>query len=118
MGMLRTVGKKLADGRAARLERAKDTNYTTDTFHGSTHDLTEMDASKTNIEGDWGKGIYSSNNIYDVNENYAGVGPDLTARIEQEADRLESQLLDKFEERGRTTVLESLRRSRKITARD
>lgn len=89
-----------------RMERARDTNYTTDTFHGSTHDLTEMDASKTNVEGDWGQGIYSSSNIDDVNENYAGVGPDLTARIEQQKDRLQDDILDEIETNGLEATLQ------------
>ena len=89
-----------------RMARARDTNYTTDTFHGSTHDLTEMDASKTNVEGDWGQGIYSSSNIGDVNENYAGVGPDLTARIEQQKDRLKDDILDEIETNGLETTLQ------------
>ena len=106
MGMLGIVGKKLAEGAQTRLARARDTNYTTDTYHGSTHDLTEMDASKTNVEGDWGQGIYSSSNIDDVNENYAGVGPDLTARIEQQRERLQDDILDEIETNGLETTLQ------------
>jgi len=108
MSILSVVAKKLAEG---RMKRAIDTGYTTDTYHGSTHALTEMDASVTNVENDWGRGIYSSNNIDDVNINYGGEGADLTARIEQETDRLEGELIDQFNEKGRTKVLESLKRS-------
>ena len=106
MSVFMSVGKKLAEGAQNRLARARDTNYTTDTYHGSTHDLTEMDASKTNVEGDWGQGIYSSSNIDDVNENYAGVGPDLTARIEQQKDRLQDDILDEIETNGLETTLQ------------
>ena len=106
MSVFMSVGKKLAEGAQTRMARARDTNYTTDTYHGSTHDLTDMDASKTNVEGDWGQGIYSSSNIDDVNENYAGVGPDLTARIEQQKDRLKDDILDEIEKNGLETTLQ------------
>lgn len=109
MGKVTSVVELVVDGMKAgreRLQRARDTNYTTDTYHGSTHDLTEMDASKTNIEGDWGKGIYSSNNIDDVNENYAGVGSDLTARIEQQRERLQDDILDEIQTNGLETTLQ------------
>ena len=119
MGLLSTpikVGNKAVRGlldmdTPSRMARAKEQGYNTDVYHGSTHDLTNMDALKTNIEGDWGQGIYSSNNIDDVNNNYAGLGPDLTQRIEMEADRLEDLLVDQFESKGRVKVLESLKRS-------
>ena len=119
MGLLSTpvkVGNKAVRGlldmdTSSRMARANDQGYNTDVYHGSTHDLTNMDALKTNIEGDWGQGIYSSNNIDDVNNNYAGLGPDLTQRIEMEADRLEDLLVDQFESKGRVKVLESLKRS-------
>ena len=109
MGKVTSIFDLVADGIKAgreRSQRARDTNYTADTYHGSTHDLTEMDASKTNIEGDWGKGIYSSNNIDDVNENYAGVGPDLTARIEQQRERLQDDILDEIEKNGLEPTLQ------------
>jgi hypothetical protein len=96
MGLLNTA-KKVATGlldmdTPSRMARATDQGYSTDVYHGSTHDLTNMDAFKTNIEGDWGQGIYSSNNIDDVNSNYAGLGPDLTSRIDRRMDDIDSRI--------------------------
>lgn len=58
-------------------------------FHGTTGDFTTFDADRGNIESDFGKGIYFSNTPEDVAENYAGVGPDLTSKIERIVERLE-----------------------------
>ena len=115
MGLF-TTAKKVATGlldmdAPSRMARSVDQGYNTDVYHGSTHNLTNMNALKTNTDSDWGQGVYSSNNIDDVNANYAGIGPDLTSRIEMEADRLEDALIDQFESKGRVKVLESLRRS-------
>jgi len=100
MGLLSTplsVGNKVVRGlldmdTPSRMARAKEQGYNTDAYHGSTHDLTNMDALKTNIESDWGQGIYSSNNIDDVNNNYAGLGPDLTSRIDRKMDDIDSRI--------------------------
>ena len=100
MGLLSTpvgLGTKVVRGlldmdTPSRMARAKEQGFDTDVYHGSTHDLTNMDAFKTNIESDWGQGIYSSNNIDDVNPNYAGVGPDLTSRIDRRMDDIDSRI--------------------------
>lgn len=55
-------------------------------YHGTTHDFSEHDVTKTNPESDWGRGVYMSNEPHDVNANYAGFGPDLTNRIVQRAE--------------------------------
>jgi len=100
MGLLSTpinVGTKAAKGlldmaTSSRMARADEQRYNTDVYHGSTHNVKNMDASITNMEGDWGQGIYSSNNIDDVNANYARIGPDLTSRIERRMDSIDSEL--------------------------
>lgn len=57
-------------------------------YHGTTHDFSVFDPSRTNIENDFGKGLYFSNNPKDIEANYAGEGPDLTNRIERHAENL------------------------------
>lgn len=60
-------------------------------YHGSTHDIESFlpaGHEKLNIESDWGRGIYFTNNQEDVSDNYAGEGPDLTSRIEQRAEEI------------------------------
>lgn len=59
-------------------------------LHGTTNaDITEFMRSRANIESDFGAGFYASNTPEDVAHNYANVdGPDLTARIERETERL------------------------------
>ena len=96
MGLLSTA-KKVATGlldmdTPSRMARATDQGYSTDVYHGSTHNLTNMDALKTNTDSDWGQGVYSSNNIDDVNANYAGIGPDLTSRIDRRMDDIDSRI--------------------------
>ena len=66
-------------------------------YHGTTGDFSAFDPSKANPESDLGAGFYFSNTAGDVDENYAGEGPDLTNKLEREAERIASELSD---ERG------------------
>lgn len=61
-------------------------------FHGTTHDFAVVDPSKANVENDMGQGFYVTNTPEDVQENYAGEGPDLTNRIERKAEQLDSEV--------------------------
>lgn len=57
-------------------------------YHGTTHtDITEF-KNIGSKEGALGQGPYFSTSAADVNENYAGVGPDLTNRIGREIDNV------------------------------
>ena len=57
-------------------------------FHGTTHsDITQF-RRIGNAEGFLGRGPYFTTEAADASENYAGVGPDLTSRIEQEKESL------------------------------
>jgi len=78
---------------ASRMARADDM-FPTETYHGSTHDIKQFDATGANPESDWGPATYTSTSIDDINPNYAGEGPDLTSRIDQEADRVAYEILD------------------------
>lgn len=63
-------------------------------FHGTTHDdITEFQVVG-NKEGALGAGPYMSTSVDDVNENYAGVGPDLTNRIGREEDNVRDSFYD------------------------
>lgn len=70
---------------------AKKAGYGPDeVVHGTTHMFTVFTKDRSNIGNDFGKGHYFSNTPDDVAANYAGEGPDLTNRIEQLAEQLES----------------------------
>jgi len=58
-------------------------------YHGTTHMFDTFNKDRGEIASDFGVGYYFTNSDYDANENYAGVGPDLTSRIERLAERLE-----------------------------
>jgi hypothetical protein len=60
-------------------------------YHGTTGDFSTFDPSRGNIESDFGAGLYFSNTPEDVASNYAGEGPDLTSKIEREAERIASE---------------------------
>ena len=60
-------------------------------LHGTTGDFSAFDRSTAGPESDLGAGFYASNNPDEVGTNYAGLGPDLTNKIEREAERLNSQ---------------------------
>jgi len=63
-------------------------------YHGTTHDIEAFKKAGDeglNPESDWGAGVYFTSEPEDAGENYAGEGPDLTARIENEVDRLQGE---------------------------
>jgi hypothetical protein len=57
-------------------------------YHGTTGDFNSFSAKHANPESDWGAGFYFSNTPEDVSHNYAGEGPDLTNKIQNEAERI------------------------------
>ena len=57
-------------------------------YHGTTHTDIQEFKSIGSKEGALGQGPYFSTSVDDVNENYAGVGPDLTSRIGREIDNV------------------------------
>lgn len=76
----------------ARMQRAEEMGFDTSQvmYHGTTHDITEVDLTRSNVENDLGAGFYLSNSPEDVAVNYAGEGPDLTNRIEFLSERVQS----------------------------
>jgi len=93
------VAQRIASGElpmdyASRMQRAlsQDHDIHEGLLHGSTHDITNFDASLTQQQNDLGQGIYLTDRTFDVNTNYAGEGPDLTNRIERLSDELESTM--------------------------
>ena len=59
--------------------------------HGTTGDYEYFDRSKLNQESDLGAGFYFTNSLADANANYAGMGPDLTNKIDLTAERIASE---------------------------
>lgn len=61
-------------------------------YHGRVSEFNVFDREYSNIEGDFGKGFYFTDNENDVDSNYANVdGQDLTNKMERYADRLEAE---------------------------
>lgn len=60
-------------------------------FHGTTADFSVFSRDRANPESDMGAGFYFSNTPADVAANYAGEGPDLTAKIERRAEAIEGE---------------------------
>jgi proteasome lid subunit RPN8/RPN11 len=59
-------------------------------FHGTTHSFSVFDASQRgNKEGQFGAVNYFTSSEQDAADNYAGVGPDLTSRLDNLRERLE-----------------------------
>lgn len=60
-------------------------------LHGTTGDFDTFEQERANIESDLGGGFYFTNALGDVGENYAGMGPDLTNKIERVAEQIASE---------------------------
>jgi hypothetical protein len=81
-------------------------------FHGTTHEFDTFNAGKRGQkEGQFGAVNYFTTGQRDVEENYAGEGPDLTQRIEKRTEQLADSLQEQFEDKGRDKVVASLYRS-------
>ena len=63
-------------------------------FHGTTHEFETIDISKAHAMNDLGRAFYLTSSEADVETNYKGVGPDLTARLESETEYLEQTIPD------------------------
>jgi hypothetical protein len=66
-------------------------------YHGTTHgNIEAIDPApeKGSTEGFLGNGFYVTTGQDDVNENYAGVGPDLAGRINKMADEVSQEMYD------------------------
>jgi hypothetical protein len=57
-------------------------------FHGTTHQFKKFDIDKANRESHLGAGVYLTSVVSDAEQNYAGMGPDLTNRVEHLADQM------------------------------
>lgn len=78
----------------ARSKLVDDSGAPRKLLHGSTGDIERFDLDLANPESDWGAGIYMTSSVDDVNANYAGFGPDLTQKIELEAERIADRIND------------------------
>jgi hypothetical protein len=81
-------------------ERMRDAglmSFDDDAFHGSTYNIEDFSLAQTlNPEGHFGASHYFTSSADDASRHYAGMGPDLTSRIEQRMDELDS-MLDGYE---------------------
>lgn len=57
-------------------------------YHGTTHEFESFEDKNQNLDNYLGGGFYFTDSAKDASENYAGQGPDLTARIEDLSDSL------------------------------
>ena len=60
-------------------------------YHGTTHKFNVFKNDRGNAENDFGVGHYFTTSQDDVSANYAGLGPDLTSRIELRTEALEGE---------------------------
>ena len=81
-------------GLLGRLGRASDQGFDNDQtwYHGSTHDIEQMRPDLLNPESHFGKGYYLTTSPADASKNYAGMGPDLTQRIQTRAEQIANDL--------------------------
>ena len=82
-------------------------------YHGTTHQFYEFTKDRGNVENHFGIAYYFTDSTTDVENNYLSTGADLTGRITQLAERLESEE-DLSEEEARDRAEEELRGSGEI----
>lgn len=72
-----------------------------DWYHGTTHDINKFLAAESptaNKEGYFGAGTYLTDSPLDASDNYAGMGPDLTNRVQSLKERYEQEFKSNPEE--------------------
>jgi 2'-5' RNA ligase len=68
-------------------------------YHGTTHDVKSFNPNLGNVENHYGKGMYFTDSKVDVAANYAtDVGPDITSRIENVAERIFNDLQEEWDQ--------------------
>ena len=70
------------------MDRAKALGFENGWYHGTTHDFNKFGGKTHSKEGHLGAGHYFTSSPVDASANYAGVGPDLTIRLEREAENI------------------------------
>lgn len=66
-------------------------------FHGTTHELKgKFSKAKGNVENHLGKYPHFTSSPEDAGKNYAGFGPDLTARVERRTEELFDKAREKY----------------------
>ncbi len=78
--------KPLAMDETSRMARA-DRLFPVSAYHGSPRDIKKFSNRYGSPEGHYGANHYFTTSLDDVNQNYAGEGPDLTGRIERVLER-------------------------------
>jgi len=61
-------------------------------YHGTTHDFDSFELDRGNSDNAIGTAYYFTTSPEDASINYAGEGADLTSRIQQERDKVASEL--------------------------
>ena len=91
---VRKFAQNLLELGSERLKRAKEQGFDSDQlwYHGSTHDIEQMRPDLLNPESHFGKGYYLTTSPADASKNYAGMGPDLTQRIQMRAEQIANDL--------------------------
>lgn len=112
----RTDEAALPMDEAARRARAKELgHFETPFYHATTHDIKPErgfadpgpTVSPYETESYHGRAIYATTAKSDADQNYAGMGPDLTNRVQSRAERYE-QDLDSLDELDREYLTEKL----------
>jgi hypothetical protein len=87
-------------------------------YHATTHDIESFRTERANMENDMGAGFYFTNSVADADHNYAGEGPDLTQRIELQAERIADEVQDVIDSDGINIALDQYKVERKQPGED
>lgn len=90
----RIASGELSMDAANKMARMQEQGFTTPAYSGSTFNIRAFDASRANPESDFGRGAYATTSPLDATANYAGMGPDLTNRVQLESERLADYLVE------------------------
>jgi len=72
------------------MDRAKALGFDVDNpvYHGTTHNFSQFNKKNINPESYMGSGYYFTSNPKDASINYAGLGPDLTYRLQRKTEEI------------------------------
>lgn len=113
-------GRTLSEGQREYFKDSKAVDENGDlqvVYHGTVSDFTIFDRSFGNPEGDMGAGFYFTNNINDVDANYANEdGPDLKNKIDKYAEQLMNDGMEEDEayEEARNRYIKSEPRTMEV----
>jgi hypothetical protein len=96
-----------------------ENGYPLKVYHGTTHKFTIFSKDRGNMGNHYGRAYYFTDSKLDAEQNYSGIGPDLTHRIDLRTERLFDEIVgDKPPKYGTKEYNAMMRKAKKLATKE